>query len=395
MKNLLVLSLLAIAMITASKASEMTFSGEASGEARYFMNKGLYGNDFQSQASFSLEPQIRYSWDNDRQVSTFTPYIRIDDTDDERTHADIRELSYVGAFNDLEIRLGISKIFWGVTESSHLVDVINQVDTVDNIDGEDKLGQPMLNLNYFTNIGTFSVFALPYFRERTFSGKEGRYRGPLVIDTDDVSYTHKDSEKHVDYALRWSHYVGDLEWGLSYFRGTNRDPFFTPTTHGDLAVTYTQMEQYSLDTQYIVGDWLLKSEMIVRDSDLEKKYFSTVSGFEYTFSNINSTGLDIGLLAEWLYDERQEKTQGAFYDHTFVGTRVALNDVKSTELLAGAFVDNKDVSLTSFRLEAQRRINDNWKWEAEVNIIHEPSASNNLVFFKNDDYVQVKLSYFW
>ena len=44
------------------------------------------------------------------------------------------------------MRLGLRKVYWGVTESQHLVDVINQTEGVENLDGEDKLGQPMLNL---------------------------------------------------------------------------------------------------------------------------------------------------------------------------------------------------------------------------------------------------------
>ena len=61
-------------------------------------------------------------------------------------HGDIRELAYVHASDDWELRLGIRKEFWGVTEFQHLVDVINQTDGVEDFDGEDKLGQQMVNL---------------------------------------------------------------------------------------------------------------------------------------------------------------------------------------------------------------------------------------------------------
>ncbi|OUS00216.1 hypothetical protein A9Q84_00800 [Halobacteriovorax marinus] len=382
-------------MTSQTIAQEFTFSGVAKGEVRYFPEEGKYGNTEKLQPSFVIEPQAMYSWDNDRQVTTVIPYLRVDEQDNERTHFDLREMSYVGAFNNIETRIGVSKVFWGVTESYHLVDVINQSDFVDNIDGEDKLGQPMVNLSYLTDYGTFTGFALPYFRERTFSGSEGRFRGPLVVNTDKVQYMHVDGQNHTDYALRWSHYFGDFELGLSYFNGTNRDPFFKAISSTEIAPIYTQMEQYSIDSQYIYENWLLKTEMIVRDSQLEQRFFSTVTGFEYTFSNIKQTGLDVGVLAEWLYDERGTKTQTPFYDHTFIGTRIALNDVKSTEILAGMFVNNHDMSLTSYRIEAERRINENWKWEVNANIIHEPAPVSGLYLYEKDSYIEASISFYW
>lgn len=389
------LPLFIVSLPMLSLAGQLDLSGEASLENRYFPKEGLYGNTDQSQVSLLLEPNATYSWDDDRKLVQFKPFMRVDDPDKERTHFDVRELSFVGAYNDLEIRAGISKVFWGVTESVHLIDVINQTDFVENIDGEDKLGQPMVNLNYQTSLGNFQGYILPYFRERTFSGANGRYRGPLVIDTDkDALYTHKDKEEHIDYALRWSHYIGNLDLGLSAFKGTNRDPFFVQE-NGKLTPLYTQMEQYSFDAQYIVGNWLLKSEIMRRDSEKAKAYISTVSGFEYTFSNIKQSGVDLGLIGEWIYDERRFESQIGFYDHSFLGTRVALNDVNSTEFLAGGLINNETGDLSSFRVEASRRINNNWKWEAEVNIIDSPVKDNNLFFYKNDDYLQLKISYFW
>ena len=100
-------------------------------------------------------------------------FVREDSMDDERSHADIRELSWLYYSDDWELRLGISKVFWGVAESQHLVDIINQTDAVENVDGEDKLGQPMINLTLIRDWGNVDLFVLPYLRERTFTGVNG------------------------------------------------------------------------------------------------------------------------------------------------------------------------------------------------------------------------------
>ena len=122
-----------------------------------------------------------------------------------------------------EVSVGVKKIFWGKTESVHLVDIINQTDAVESFDGEQKLGELMVHFSQFTKIGTFDIFAMPYFRKRVFPGREGRLRpgseDGLVIDSRDFSFESNAEEWRPSFAFRWSHYVGVLDIGLSYFNG--------------------------------------------------------------------------------------------------------------------------------------------------------------------------------
>ena len=47
----------------------------------------------------------------------------------------LRELSLLWISGNWETRIGVSKVFWGVAESQHLVDTINQTDLAANPDG--------------------------------------------------------------------------------------------------------------------------------------------------------------------------------------------------------------------------------------------------------------------
>lgn len=304
---LIIISAWFILSIKGAKAEGVhDFSGEVSVESRNFYEDGLYGNTDNSHNSLGAKATYSYAWDNDRKVVVFTPFVRLADPDNRRTHADIRELAFVGAWDNWELRAGISKVFWGVTESFHLVDVINQVDLVENIDLEDRLGQPMINPTYVSDYGNFSFFILPYFRERTFPGENGRLRFSAVVDTQqDALYEDSDEESHIDYAFRWSHYWGDLEWGLSYFKGTSREPIYRQAGNVFLPLYY-QMERVSIDAQYLWGDFLFKTELLYQDANFDQDYFATVTGFEYTFSNVFG-GKDIGLLMEYAFDERKEQ----------------------------------------------------------------------------------------
>jgi len=160
-------------------------SGNVSIEGTLYTDDPAFAKQSKSGGvSLSLSPEYKYRSKDDSAVFTFAPYYRWDDKDDERTHGDIRQLDYVLAKGDWEFQVGIGKTFWGVTESQHLVDIINQTDGVDGFDGEDKLGQPLLRYSLLSDNGSIDFFMLPYFRERTFAGERGRLRFPLVVDTD-------------------------------------------------------------------------------------------------------------------------------------------------------------------------------------------------------------------
>ena len=178
-------------------------SGYSAVEGRYFLHDSPFATPKQADASIVLAPEFYHEWNAGDYSLLFSPFLRVDSADSARTHADIRELIWQTNHDDWELKLGVGKVFWGVTESQHLVDVINQTDLVENADTEDKLGQPMINLTLLKDWGTVDLFVLPYFRERTFAGKAGRLRSTVVVDTDNARYESGAAERHIDAAIRW------------------------------------------------------------------------------------------------------------------------------------------------------------------------------------------------
>src|ERR1051325_7163987 len=120
----------------------------------------------QEHQDFALvaQPEFHHRWDGEHQGFDFSPFVRVDSADDERTHADVRELSWFRSADTWVVRAGVRKVFWGVTESQHLVDIVNQTDLVEDPIGKEKLGQPMVNLTLLNDWGTLDVFVLPGFR---------------------------------------------------------------------------------------------------------------------------------------------------------------------------------------------------------------------------------------
>ncbi|SUZ85922.1 uncharacterized protein METZ01_LOCUS38776, partial [marine metagenome] len=155
-KAFLVISLISI---SSSLFSTVEKYGEVSFENRTFSEKGLFGQG-KDHSSFTLSPEFYFESEDQKTSFTFKPKIRRDSLDDERNLFDIQDLSLIRVKNSYEIRIGIRRDFWGVTETVHRVDIINQTDQVESFDGEDKLGQPMINLSLERDWGVLDIYAL-------------------------------------------------------------------------------------------------------------------------------------------------------------------------------------------------------------------------------------------
>jgi hypothetical protein len=345
--------------------------------------------------SLLLQPEFYWRSDDSEQRISIVGFARLDSVDDERSHFDLREAYWGIDGNSWDLVAGVSKVFWGVTESRHLVDVINQTDLVEGIDEESKLGQPMVNLNLQRDFGRFGLYIMPYFRERTFPGVNGRFRAPLVVDTDNPIYESSDEENHTDLALRYSHYIGDVDIGAHVFEGTSREARFVIAPDGErLLPVYDQMTQFGVDVQYTNEAWLWKLESIARDTRVDS-FFAAVGGFEYTFYGVSDSSADVGVLLEYLYDDRNNISPPTASDNDlFVGTRLALNNSDDTSVLAGFAVD-LDTQELFLNIEAERRFGDNLSAEFQVRAFMNADPGGALSIVEQDDYVQLQLSWYY
>jgi hypothetical protein len=391
-----VLLLAATFAASSSSAEDWEVTGFIGLDTQAFWLDGQYqGQDNGLNPSLLLQPEFYWRSDDSRQRISIVGFARADSADDERSHADLREAYWGIEGNGWDLTAGISKIFWGVTESRHLVDVINQTDLVESIDEESKLGQPLVNLNLQREYGRFGLFVMPYFRERTFPGVDGRFRAPLVVDTDNPIYESSDEENHIDLALRYSHYIGDIDIGAHVFDGTSREARFVVAPEGDrLLPVYDQMTQFGVDVQYTAEAWLWKLEAIARDTRVDS-FMAAVGGLEYTFYGVNDSSADVGVLLEYLYDDRNGLSAPTASDNDlFFGTRLALNDSDDTSVLAGVAVD-LDSQEMFVNIEAERRFGDKLSVELQLRTFMNTEPSDALYTIEHDDYLQLRLSWYY
>ena len=378
-------------------AFAIELTGSLGIESRQFMRSSALALQERNTLSGFAQPEVYHDWDGGEQSVLFTPYLRVDSADGKRSHFDVRELIYQRVADQWEARIGVGKVFWGVTESRHLVDVINQTDLVENIDGEDKLGQPLVNVSFLRAWGTVDLFILPGFRERTFPGPRGRLRTSPYVDADAARFESGAWRKHIDYAARWSHSLGDWDVGVGHFYGTRRDPrlLLARNRIGEpvLVPRYDLIHQTSLDLQATKDAWLWKLEAI-QQSGSGDGHIAWVAGFEYTLTGVANSRVDVGLLFEHLFDGRGANAPQPFENDAFAGLRLALNDEQSTEILGGVIQD-LDTDSRAFSVEASRRLGERYRLEIELRAFSGVASADPLRPFARDDFVQVTLSRFF
>ena len=382
-KNLLMICILFSQLIVGEIIGELSFDN------RYFFNAGLQEQK-KNHTSFSFSPEIFK--DDSNKIFHFKAKLRKDSEDSGRDLNDIQELYLINILEDKEIKFGVSKEFWGVTETSHRVDIINQTDFTEGFDGEEKLGQPMIKISLERQWGLLDIYTLLGFRERNFSGNKGRLRLPLSINEKGPLYSSSSKNKRADFAIRWSNYYDDFDIAISHFSGTSREPRFLPSANkiNELVPIYEVIDQTGLEIQYLLDGLAIKGEVISRSGQGER-FSAATYGFEYTQVGVLQTRIDLGWVVEFNHDDRLESSPFV------LGTRFSFNDIYDSQILSGFIVNDKSKEL-GFLLEASRRIGECCMLSLEGIYFDDTDEDNGqkklFQAFKDDDFLRAEFIYY-
>jgi len=402
-------------------ALDIDLKGNVELELRSFPEEGRHAAAEQNFTSLAGEFELGLVTPDRNHAIIIKPFARYDQHDHERSHFDVREAKYRYVNDAFELGIGVDKEFWGVTEFLHLVDIINQTDNVESVDGEQKLGQPMIKLSYAGRYGTLTGYALPYFRIRQYADPiTGRPNAGFIVDDDTTHFESNKQRFTKDYALRYQHYIGPFDVGLHWFDGTAREPQLLAAGPSGLAhglpimqAYYALYKQAGLELQATLGSWLLKLEAIqstenrklpdpdamnlptLRMDSEEVEVFRATGGFEYTFYDLFSSGTDLGLVVEYMYDEREMDAPHPFGNDIGIGLRWTANDTQSTAILLGGIVD-LDTDSTAISVEAERRIGRDFKAIFEARF--QDKIGENDAFaaaMADEDFLRLRIAYYF
>ena len=379
-----------VALLHASHTNALDFKayGFIQPESSIYINgHGRHEQDNYNTSLFGKGTFVSYLQNGDAKF-TISAIGRFDQSDDQLRYLDFQKFKYEYYFDDVTLKVGNEIVFWGVNETFNIVDIINQSNLAENISGTKKLGQPMASISYSQDYGTFDIYLMPYFRERPFSGKEGRPRLLFEVDKNSITYESSAKKRKMDFALRYSTVIDDLDIGLSHFYGNNRTPVLSPnplTLKFDSH--YPVLSQTGVDIQATKGPWLYKLETVSAKEGSER-HLGAAGGIEYTYYGIRNTQSDLGVIVEYAFDDRNDNP---FNNEGVVGLRWNLNDMKSSSLLAGYLFDVRGNS-NRFQTEFEQRVKDDLKLFLDLSLNGSISETDFTHQFKEDSQITIKIA---
>lgn len=375
-------------MDTTFESLEVTFDGNVGFEGRWFLQDESNGVSRSQYYALSTELEVLLMWNGGTDRFAARTFARWDSGDTARTGYDLREALWTHSSTHWETNVGIGRVFWGVLESNHLVDIINQTDLVESPDQDEKLGQPMLMLSYFKFGGTVELYALPYFRERTFPGGNGRFGIPLGRSSNGYFIEYSRTKQIFDFSARFSRDFDTWGFALSYFDGTAREPNIQ-SSDSELAALYPEIGQIGLEVELFIDALTFKSEAIDRRDDREH-FQAFAFGFEHTHYGFLSSNADLGLIYEVSFDTRGNEARTVFQNDSFFGLRAELNDPSSTRFVAGVVVDHDNGS-QYWTMEATRRLGKSYVFSLDIQVLNSISSRDKaLQAVERDSYFRIE-----
>ena len=223
---------------------------------------------------------------------------------------DFNEAYLEYANNDLSYLVGNNIIFWGKNEFYNPVDIINSKDFSNGLAQGEKKGQTMVNVKRYFESSELNFFILPAV---TNTYPTSKVRPQLALDIDATNtYADGASKDNMGMAVRWSGYINEYDYGLSFYEGNTKDPALVLNS-GKFVPKYSEITQLGLDLQATKGDTLYKSEVVYRENQYDyngniEDYTNLILGIEHNNYGILEKSWDLANIIEYSYDTRSTKS---------------------------------------------------------------------------------------
>lgn len=435
-------------MVLTAPALADGFSGQIDLGFRYYTQDGQYPG----QASAGYYPFVGLELDGGIELDAGELVFQfsglLDDAND-RSIFNVQKAYYTNSFDGWDLVVGYNIENWGVSSGRSIVNVLNARDTTDQVGGSAFVGTPMINANFFTEIGTFSAYVLGGDVNNNFGDLATRQRGPVPTYGNFAAY---ETDDELDFALRYSNFfslgAGSLDVGLSYYQGTNREAVDLPgcvrtsgvitaavcdqitaavranyegggstlaslaeiapflvTNFGigvaleapnAMALTpyYQDIRQWGLTAVYAQGNTQLRLEGFLRDTEYED-FMAAIIGGDHTFYDVAGTDGTLILALEYHYDDRSLRQPGTVFDNdAFFGLNYSLNDTNDSRVEFGAFYD-LDTSAQLFSLTMSRRIGDRMRAQISASHVEAADGRDPLAAVNRDTFFEFSLSTFF
>lgn len=314
---------------------------------------------------------------------------------DDTLYADVGELFIERRAGAFLLRAGVLDERWGALDAANPTNIVNQLDLVEDYEGDQRLGQPGVGLRWLGDDLTLSLFGLLWNRERRLAEGADRLR-PTDLPFGDANF--ENGKFAPSFAARAFVSNGGFEAGLSHFHGTSREPEFDIEADLDgvrLIPSYRRIDQTALDAQMVVGDYVLRGEAFHRWGQSGRAFFGIGVGAERILYGVVGGASDVQFYAEAYFDDRPRSAPVTAFDNDLsLGGRWFFNDADNTELTLRATTDLIKGSVL-IEIGARRRVLDDVMLGLNVTVPLGVEDDRALGGFRDDARILISLARFF
>jgi len=337
----------------------------------------------------------------------FRGFVRHDETDRGRSAAFPEEAWAQWRGDRFSLTVGWDMVTWTATEAFHPADVINSRYFDSNVEGFEKIGEPLAQLRMKLGQGAVSAYFMPFFTSPIFPSPRSRlsFTGPGVPFGKSL-WLNRDGEISdgrwgAQWAANVQQTVGDADISVHVLQNQDR---YNPVvgidpTQGKLRPLFAPLTQVGGTYQQVVEGVILKAELAYRmfadpttgpsanfvalderQLSESRDHGAVAVGLEYAVSLENgweSTFIVEGqtIFAEgkgWRGNERIRHQLNLFQRDLMGGIRLAFQDVADSALLLFAIVDLESPEQVFGNLAYTRRIGEEWSLKTGIRFFNLP-----------------------
>lgn len=304
---------------TAAKALRFTIGQEASVRTRgahgVVNNRSSfrveYSKFFLDSFFVQIDSKLNAFWYNDHRAVAQDKKLLFETSTQEAF------LQYSGADGHTSLKAGVQRLIWGESEGGAITDVVSPRNSSELFLiplEESRIGQFMLNLDYFSPYGDWSGFFVPDPKMNKYPDTgTAYYLDPFngLADIRDASY----DKKQYEYGMRWKKTFGKSD--ISFMAASLMDNDYVFRRDG---VTDAGRQLFSrlkrrftlagVTGNYAVGKVLFKGEVALKGPKtfndtsfqiVEKDVVDSSLGLTYSLGESNSVGLELvnGHVLNW------------------------------------------------------------------------------------------------
>jgi len=276
-------------------------------------------------------------------------FVRKDAYNKDRDVARFDELWGQYAVPQWDVRVGNQLVTWGSVESVSPLDIVNPRDYEEDVVEPIKIGIPAVRVRRGFEEADISLYWLPYFEASRFSGPRSFYSISGGLPNLYPASRWDGSQ----WAARYFHTGGSIDYGISYFRGLERNVKFDFSQAGDMLIGKTfRSQRVGFEATMVLGELVLKGEFVYRTTAEEgnRRALLYALGTEYTISSIWGHS-DLTLFAEYLASSRNVKDIELMQNDFFTAARWNFSDHYKQRIQAGYFWDLDHRQAHVYRVE--------------------------------------------